>query len=292
ARAKPATASMMRLRVWSGRQRAPFAGFCRGASLRAVYGLASFVTGAALLDGVEVLADDFGDGFFARLADRAQRDVLDRGELAGGERFQPEVVGIVVDQRLQPPRLHQRAEFGAQDLDRLALLLDRRMQARHPLRGFLGAVLHVVGDDRADDHDREQGEVDQPVHAVPFMSASSGSAGTPMPRRLAGSSGRLAAAVRRPARRRAERARALSRISASPGVTAARVSNSKVAGASSCSGRWREPPGRGAERSARKRLTIRSSSEWKETTTSRAPSPRISSEAASARASSSSSWLM
>ena len=46
-----------------------------------------------------------------------------------------------------------------------------------------------------------------------------------------------------------------------------------------CSGRWREPFGGGGLRLAKKRLAIRSSSEWKVTTTSRPPAFNRSSAA-------------
>ena len=98
-------------------------------------------------------------------------------------------------------------------------------------------------------------------------------------------------AVRRAARSRADRARGFAATSASPASTPLRARSVKVGAAISDSGLWREPPDRAAERSARKRLTMRSSSEWNATTTSRPPSPRMRSDAASASASSSSSRL-
>ena len=92
------------------------------------------------------------------------------------------------------------------------------------------------------------------------------------------------------ARSRAERARGLAAISASPGSTAWRVRSSNVGGSTRVSGACREPRG-AVERSCRKRFTMRSSSEWKATTTSRPPSRSTASAAASACASSSSSRL-
>ncbi len=98
------------------------------------------------------------------------------------------------------------------------------------------------------------------------------------------------AAVRSAARNLAERARGLCAISASAGTTGRLVRMRKVGGACTISGRCREPPP-APPRSARKVLTIRSSSEWKATTARRPPGLRMRSAAARPSASSHSSSL-
>ena len=74
--------------------------------------------------------------------------------------------------------------------------------------------------------------------------------------------------VRTAARMRAERARGLAAISAAPGRTTRRPSRRNRAERTAvwASGAWREGLGRAAERSTRKRLTVRSSREWNVTT--------------------------
>ena len=72
--------------------------------------------------------------------------------LAGGERLEPEMVLVAVDQRLQPARLGEHAPFGLEEGDRLALLGDVALEPGDPRGGLLGLVLQVVGDDRAADH--------------------------------------------------------------------------------------------------------------------------------------------
>ena len=114
------------------------------------------------------------------------------------------------------------------------------------------------------------------------------SCGTPS---AAKSSARAGAAVRTAARSLAERARGLAATSASEASIAPRVSRVKVGGSDRASGRCRDPRATWL-RSCRKRLTMRSSSEWKATTTRRPPSLSTASAAPSACASSSSSRLM
>jgi len=78
------------------------------------------------------------------------------------------------------------------------------------------------------------------------------------------------AAVRKPARSLAERARGFSSASASLAAIIAFPMGSKVAGLSCAIGMWRDPEAL-PDRSEKNFLTIRSSSEWKVTTTNRPP---------------------
>jgi hypothetical protein len=82
----------------------------------------------------------------------------------------------------------------------------------------------------------------------------------------------MGAVVRTAARSFDERARGLTASSASPGAMALLAISWKLDGAPAATGgRWREPPGVRPARSARKFLTMRSSSEWKVTTARRPP---------------------
>ena len=78
------------------------------------------------------------------------------------------------------------------------------------------------------------------------------------------------ASVRSPALRRAERARGFSLISSFDGDNGRRLRSRKLGKKfdSPFSGKWREPFGAGTLRAAKKRLAMRSSSEWKVTTAS------------------------
>src|SRR5262249_22854933 len=96
---------------------------------------------------------------------------------------------------------------------------------------------------------------------------------------------RAGASVRSAARSFAERARGFSLTSAASGVTGRRVSTRNVAACGALSGRWREPPPE-TLRAARNVLTIRSSTEWNQTTTSRPPGFKMRSAAARAASSS------
>src|ERR1700722_5282274 len=98
------------------------------------------------------------------------------------------------------------------------------------------------------------------------------------------------AAVRTAARSLAERARGLAASSASPGPFGPLNSSSKLGAAPfAAGGACRETPGVLPERSARKALTMRSSSEWKVTTASRPPAFSTRSAASKPASSSSSS---
>ena len=98
------------------------------------------------------------------------------------------------------------------------------------------------------------------------------------------SDGAGAARVRSPARSLAERERGFAAISASSATTGFFVSVVKGhAGTPTVSGWWREPARVPAALRAKNVLTIRSSSEWKDTTTSRPPGLSTRSAAGTAR---------
>ena len=118
--------------------------------------------------------------------------------------------------------------------------------------------------------------------------APSASGGRP---RAAGSTGPAGAARRRATRSFAERARGFRASSAASGSIALRVTSAKRGVSAAVSGAWRLPRGAAPERSWRKRLTTRSSSEWKVTTASQPPGASARSAAARPRASSPSSSL-
>ena len=121
------------------------------------------------------------------------------------------------------------------------------------------------------------------------LDETSGSSGRPkIDRSAAARRGRRCGS---PARSLAERARGLAAVSASLGATSACPSLSKVAARSCCFRQVARAATRLPERSAKKRLTMRSSSEWKVTTTSRPPGFSARSAANSAWASSPSSSL-
>src|SRR5882762_8554809 len=166
---------------------------------------------------------------------------------------------------LQPQRRVKPGPFRAQHRNCIALLADLRVQPLHPLDA--GRRFHLDAIDigsRKDQHADDE-EVDDPHDQPPLMTpASVGQAGN-LPSSCGG------AAVRSAARSFADRARGL-------------------AAACATSGRCRDPL-LALPRSTRKFLTMRSSSEWKDTTTSRPPGFSTRSAADSARCSSSSSWL-
>src|SRR3982075_2866320 len=88
-------------------------------------------------------------------------------------------------------------------------------------------------------------------------------------------------------RRRAERARGFSAISAAEGNTGLRARSPSVAARSSArGGAWRDGPGVRPARARTNSLTARSSSEWNETTASRPPGARTCSAAVRPRSSS------
>src|SRR4029078_8831893 len=97
--------------------------------------------------------------------------------------------------------------------------------------------------------------------------------------------------VRTAARKCAERALGFDLVSPSLGIRGRRLTRWKLGAPAVdfCSGRWREPFGASRLRLARKRLAMRSSSEWKVTTTRRPPAFKRSSAALKPRASSASS---
>src|SRR5882757_2938466 len=165
---------------------------------------------------------------------------------------------------LQPQRRIEPGPFRAQRCDRVALLADFGIQPQHALdprgRFYLDAV--DVGrreDQHADDEEMEDAHRQPPR----ITSASRGQDG----RASAECTG---AWVRSAARSFADRARGLAAVSASPGTTGRLVRIWKLGAACATSGRCRDPPD-ALPRAARKFLTMRSSSEWNETTTSRPP---------------------
>src|ERR1700704_4298325 len=165
---------------------------------------------------------------------------------------------------LQPQRRVKPGPFRAQHRNRIALLADLRIEPLHPLDA--GRRFHLDAIDigsRKDQHADDE-EVDDPHDQPPLMTpASVGQAGN-LPSPCGG------AAVRSAARSFADRARGLAATSASPGVTGRLVRIRKLDAACATSGRCRDPL-LALPRSTRKFLTMRSSSEWKDTTTSRPP---------------------
>ena len=153
----------------------------------------------------------------------------------------------------------------------------------------LGLVLGLVGEGRGRDHDRDQHDVAGTKHwslPLPRRDAS-GNSGNP---NIVMSAGRAGAAVRTAA---LQLGRAGARIGGDLGVRGARSprrTSRRSRGSAAASGRCRDCAGL-PERSAMKRLTMRSSSEWKVTTASRPPGFSARSAANSAPASSPSSSL-
>ena len=99
------------------------------------------------------------------------------------------------------------------------------------------------------------------------------------------------ASPRTPKRSLADLARGFAASSASPAVIGPPIVDEAALGLALAVGRCRDSACRGAVRSRRKRLTMRSSSEWKVTTTSRPPGPRSEAAPTSPRTSSPSSSL-
>src|SRR5690606_9163389 len=195
-------------------------------------------------------------------------------------------------QGLQTGGLLQPRDFGAQQADPLAVFADVALDAAD-----LGALAGGgrLGDIDREDKGQDAGHADDldTAHAahLPLEQALDGGghgdhAALPFIAPHAG------AVVRTPARSLAERARGLAASSASPASRAPLNSRSKLGlRVSTATGAWRDPPGALPVRSVRKALTMRSSSEWKVTTTSRPPGASVASAASSPRSSSPSSSL-
>ena len=171
--------------------------------------------------------------------DRLQRNLVDGGDLVGRERLRAgSGRRSCSTSRLQARRLGQHAPLGLEQDDRVLLPGDVGLQRGDPVGGELRLVLHVVGDDRADDHRRQQDQVEDATHdshspvelrQAPARRAPPGRAAAPAPRcaapPAAAPSGRADWRRSRP----------------SPGVTAPRASSVKV-------GRRTATPGDGASR--------------------------------------------
>src|SRR5262249_9816258 len=175
--------------------------------------------------------------------------------------------------------------FGAQRRDHIVLAPDLHAQLGNPLRLARRFELDPVdidgsGDERGDDADVEEAH----HRRLPLMtSVRAGSRGKRSSCALP-----AGASVRSAARSLAERARGLAAIAVASGVTNRPVRTRKPAGGCLASGRWRDPPLRRL-RVARNVFTMRSSSEWKATATSRPPGRSTASAAARPAASSASS---
>src|ERR1700676_3012278 len=155
---------------------------------------------------------------------------------------------------LQPQRRIEFGPFRAQHRDGVALLANFRMQPQHPLGAGGGFHLDPVdiggGEHQYADHE----EMDDPHGQPPLITSS-----------RTGHAGNAAAScagawVRSAARSFADRARGLADISAPSAVTGRLVKMAKLGAACAISGRCRDPPP-ALPRSAKKFLTMRSSSE-------------------------------
>src|SRR5262249_22265483 len=154
-------------------------------------------------------------------------------------------------------------------------LADFRMQLKYALGAHGRVHLDAVDIGRRENQRADHEEVDDPHGQPPrIMSESCGHDG-------ASALACAGASVRSAARSLAERARGLAAISLSPGITGLRVSRRKLGTACFTSGRCREPP-LVLARSAKKFLTMRSSSEWNDTTANRPPGFSTRSAASSA----------
>src|SRR6516165_813589 len=191
---------------------------------------------------------------------------------------------MALGQALQAQGCVQPCPLCAQHGDGVALFADFLVQPQYALGA--GGRLHLdavdVGSSEHQRADYEQ--VDDPHDQPPLIATESrGQAGK-------AALACAAAAVRSAARSFADRARGLSAISCSLGASGRLVRMRKLGATCLTSGKCRDPP-LALPRSARKFLTIRSSSEWNETTASRPPGLSTRSAASSARCSSSSSSL-
>src|SRR5450631_2097349 len=191
---------------------------------------------------------------------------------------------MAFSQTLQPQRRVKPGPFRTQHRNGVALLANFRMQPQHALGAGGGIHLDPIDVSRGEHQSGDDEEMDDPHDQPPLITSS-----------RTGHAGKAAAAcagasVRSAARSFAERARGLAEISSSSGVTGRLVKMTKLGAACAISGRCRDPPPALA-RSTRKFLTMRSSSEWNDTTTSRPPGFNTRSAAESARCSSSSSSL-
>src|SRR5690606_9030711 len=195
-------------------------------------------------------------------------------------------------QGLQARGLLQARDLGAQQADPLAVFTNVALDAAD-----LGALPRSrrLGDIDREDQRQHAGHADDldAAHAAHLpleqtLDRGGDSDHAPLP--FIGP--QVGACVRTAARILAERARGLAASSASPASRAPLNSRSKLGlRVSTATGAWREPPGALPVRSVRKALTMRSSSEWKVTTTSRPPGASVASAASSPRSSSPNSSL-
>src|ERR1700744_2733925 len=191
---------------------------------------------------------------------------------------------MALDQALQPQRRVKLGPLRVQGGDGIALLANFGMKLHHALGANGGLHLDAIDIGRGEHQGADHEEVDEPHgQPPPITLASVGHAGH-------SGAACVGASVRSAARSLAERARGLADISASSGVTGRLVKIVKLGAAFAVSGRCRDPPP-ALPRSPKKFLTMRSSREWNDTTTSRPPGFNTRSASESARCSSSSSWL-
>ncbi len=209
-----------------------------------------------------------------------QRLVRRRRELLLGRRAEPEAARQRLDALGTPEMGALRLEDGdvaARLLDGALLLGDARLE-------LPGVVVDAVEDERAGDREDQGRQDDDPHRAPPARSAAASSPtdGTPS---SSSSSGQAGASVRTAARSRADLARGFTSSSPFEGVNGRELTISEtrclqilsIAPAGAASRATSLPA-----RSAKNRFTMRSSSEWKVTTTSRPPGFRLRSAAASA----------
>src|SRR5579885_1589422 len=234
-------------------------------------------------DGVVLAAvpveriDDVADRIAADLdALRQRREVADMRER---KRLHAEIFG---GQPLDAIGRREHAPFGLQCRDLLALLIDLVVQPRDLLRFISGAVFDVIDHDRRRDQSAYCDQIEAAQHR---QRSRRGSREVSV---ASGSSLRADASVRSAARSLAERARGFCSDSSSEGASGFLVSSLNVADFAFAAGAWRETEG-ALERAARNSFTSRSSSEWKETTTSFPPGARMRSAASSAAESSNNS---
>src|SRR5262249_17335907 len=170
-------------------------------------------------------------------------------------------------------RAIEQAPFGAKDGDGVLLRVDVLAQPDNIFvkrTGLIFAVIDHVGERHERHHKADIDETQHgPFSPSPQACRQAGSAirGTP---KFAGSRACGGVSVRSPALRRAERARGFSLISSFVGDSGRRLRSRKLGEKvdRARSGTCRDARGAGVLRAAKKRLAMRSSSEWKVTTAS------------------------
>src|SRR5579871_3143556 len=193
-----------------------------------------------------------------------------------------------VGQRLDAARRIESAPFGAQRGNGITFAADFATQLSDAFDLQCRVEFDLVDPHRGNDQGSDDYDVEETHAQRPLMtSPSDGSRG----RRSSMAPAWGAASVRCAARSLAERARGLQAISSASATIGRLVSTLKLGCGRTTSGRCRDPPPTRL-RSLRKVLTMRSSSEWNETTTSRPLDLSRRSAAPSAAAISPSSSLM